>query len=155
MACAGCVLADPPEHGRATQTPPILFAAQADPPVFQVLEVEPNDSVLFNVPIRSEDVGEPLLAELVLDYSIVDPPRLQKAVPVTAGTFEDTKRTIDVAWDVPSDTAAGCRLLTLWVTHNSNLDVRSLDDVATVTWAVSVGDSSGDPNTLASCPKPN
>jgi hypothetical protein len=157
MTCAGCVLSDPPEHGRANQTPPILFPSSAIPPVFEVLEVSPGDDEEFNVAIRSEDVGENLQAELWLDYSIVNPaypPQLEKAVPVTAGTFDDTQRAIDFQWDVKSSISKGCHQLTLVVTHNSNLDVRNPNDIATVTWWVNVGDSDAEPfNVLKDCPK--
>ena len=157
MACAGCVLSDPPEHGKANQTPPILFPSSAIPAVFQVLNVSPGQEEEFNIALRSEDAGENLQAELWLDYSIVNPafpPQLQKAIPVTAGTFEDTQRAIDFQWDVPAVIAKGCHQLTLVVTHNSNLEVRNPNDIATVTWFVNVSDSDAAPfNALRDCPK--
>jgi hypothetical protein len=157
MACAGCVLSDPPEHGRATQTPPILYPGSAIPAVLEVLSVKHGDREEFNIAIRSEDVGEDLLAELWIDYSIVNPaypPLLQKAVPVAAGKFEDDTRAIDFDWDVPTSVSQGCHHLTLVVTHNSNLEVRNPSDIATVTWWVNVNDSTAEPfNALRDCPK--
>jgi hypothetical protein len=151
MLCVGCVLADPPEHAEAEQTPPILFANQAVPSVYEVLNVSQNDRITVNVPLRSEDVGEGLLAELYVDYSITGSQVLQKAIVVGPGTFEDRQRAVGTYWDVPS--INGCHQLTLAVTHNSNLETRRLDDIATVTWWVNVSDTEDGSTKMKDCQK--
>jgi hypothetical protein len=155
MLCMGCVLAEPPEHGKAEQTPPVLFANQAVPTVYEVLSVTPGDRIPLNVPLRSEDVGEGLQADLVLDYSITVEPfqALQKTIFISPGTFEDRQRAVDMHWDVLFGTKAGCHQLTLAVTHISNAETRRLDDIATVTWWVNMSDTEDGSNKMKDCPK--
>lgn len=149
MTCVGCVLADPPEHGQATQTPPILVANQAQPSPYQVLSASEQGVVDLNVPIRSEDDGDDLLALLVLDYSIKTPLDIQNVGTVAAGTLEDLDRSVTIPWNVPVG-EDGCHTLTLEVTHQSNQVARDPADIATVTWFV---DINGTGASLADCPK--
>jgi hypothetical protein len=156
MLCLGCVLADPPEHGKAEQTPPMLYANQAVPPVYEVLNVSPGDRISFNVPLRSEDVGEALQADLYLNYSITNPDRLEatqtKSVFISPGTFEDRQRDVNMQWDVRVGTKPGCHQLTIAVTHIGNAQIGKLDDIATVTWWVNVSDNETSPNQMKDCP---
>jgi hypothetical protein len=157
MACGSCVLSDPPVHGQATQTPPILYANQADPSPYVVIETGAGAEIRVNVPIRSEDDGEPLQAELILNHSIAggDPyvNRLLGSVPVTAGSLVDDSRSVDIAKDLPPGLTQGCHQLTLLVTHASNLVPREKSDIATVTWWLNVDDDPLTANQLAECPK--
>lgn len=155
LLAGGCVVSDPPEYGRADQTPPLLNLVDAAPSITQILVVEPGDRVDFNVPVRSEDPpGDELFAQLFLDYTL-STEEFQRFARVQPSTFSDTDRAIVMQWNVPNG-AAGCRQLTLVVTHASNLNAAnrpdSSEDTAIATWWVNIDDDSDTPNTLASCP---
>ena len=67
-ASFGCLVADPPEYSPPARTPPILDLFRADPPVREVLVARKNESIAFNVPVRSEDAGDPLMGAWHLDW---------------------------------------------------------------------------------------
>src|SRR5690349_20710558 len=63
-----CIVADPPEYSSAVQRAPELDLYNASPAILKILEVTANQVVPINVPVRSEDAGEQLVALLFLDY---------------------------------------------------------------------------------------
>jgi hypothetical protein len=144
VATLGCLYPDPPEYHQAERTPPVLSAPL--PPVTSILAVNTGDLVHINVGLRSEDAGERLMGLLYLNYQV--PGRDQSEVGstfVSAGTFEEL-RTVAIDWVVPQRTSAGsCEQLTLLITHVSNLnndkEPDDYEDVAVITWWVSINDS--------------
>jgi hypothetical protein len=135
---SGCVLSDPPEYGTVKQTPPFLQLDKADPSPYQVTTLNVNEVEPISVAVRSEDAGDPLSATLYLDYV----PSPNAAVTeltsreVAASVLEDDTREISISW-TPQE--AGCRQLTMVVTHKKNLTKDTnrpidLTDVAYVTW---------------------
>jgi hypothetical protein len=118
-----------------------------------VQDVTSGTAFPIKVPLRSEDDGENLQAELYLGYSLAEQVPKQEAFPITAGTLDEL-RDVDIEWNVPSN-ISGCQQLTLLVTHASNVIVRDKSDIATVTWWLNVDDDD-DPskgNLLRDCPK--
>jgi hypothetical protein len=137
----GCVVADPPDYGRTDQTPPLLLLGLADPNVHEVLHKKKGESVPFKVPVRSEDAGDDLFAQLFLNYKLEgeDNPRFTR---VRASTFDDQEREVRITWNVPA--RQGCQQLSLVVTHFSNLDEGNLPiraaDTAIATWWINIDD---------------
>lgn len=133
---SGCVLSDPPEYGTVKQTPPFLQLDKADPSPYHVTTLNVNEVEPISVAVRSEDAGDPLSATLYLDY-VPNAEAVNELTSreVAASVLEDDTREISISWTPQS---AGCRQLTMVVTHKKNLtkDNRPIDltDVAYVTW---------------------
>ena len=152
---AGCVVSDPPNYGVAKKTPPFLDLTAANPKVFERKDVNRGDKVNFNVPVRSEDAGDQLIGLLYLNYNVIKNGELQeqflKVDFVSPSTLDDTKRTVDILWDVNVD--PGCYQATMVVTHQSNLTDNRPDrseDTAVAMWWLNVDDDGG--NLLQDCP---
>lgn len=158
LAQVGCIVAGPPDYKDPKQTPPLLF--NADPVVGQIVAKAPGEPLPISVNVRSEDAGDSLIAALYLDYGL-STQQFQKGTDVTlpASTFDDVNRKISFTWTVPN-IAAGCRPITLLVTHLQNTSIlgpKNADDVALATWWLNVDDQTdaqhpNGTNTLAQCP---
>jgi hypothetical protein len=153
IPASGCVVADPPDYGRTDQTPPLLLLALANPNLHEVIPARSGDPLSVSVPVRSEDAGDPLVAQLFTNYKLAQQGLLQFR-EVDASTFADLEREIRITASVPS--RRGCQQLSLVVTHKSNLDDANLPiraaDTAIATWWVNVDDQD-DTNSLSACPK--
>jgi hypothetical protein len=131
-----CLMAEPPDHEAPAVLPPVLSAIDAVPSATHLLVALPGDSILIDVPFRSSDGGDPVVALLYLNYSIagveVRQPPFYKASP---SDWSDAQRRIRMEWRVP---ASGCMQLTLLATHLSNLDetgvVIDRSDASLLTW---------------------
>ena len=156
LVAAGCVVPDPPEYGVARQTPPFLNLGTSG--VFGLKEYDTGEGATVSVGVRSEDAGEDLLAQLFLNYSVGGPtinPPINFAF-VSASTFDDESRQIDIPFSAPSN--AGCYQMTLLVTHYTNVlptkQPKDFKDVGIASWWISVVDPD-DPQSvlLSACPK--
>lgn len=158
FAASGCLVAEPPEYQAPAQTPPILDLFRADPPLRQVLARPYDEPINFNVPVRSEDAGDPLLATVHLDWGFPEAAPQNENIEISASTFDDQTRVITFDWEAKQQVSEGCHQLTLLVFHKSNLDFarqRSLDtdDQAIATWWLNVlGPNNTVPRTLQNCP---
>jgi hypothetical protein len=142
------------------KTPPILDLSRANPPITEVITktaLERTKQINFSIPVRSEDLGDPLWAQLYLNYSI-DGGTAYRGVPVPPSTLEDTSRAIVFFWTIQG-LEPGCYQLSLVVTHSSNVDFtqdsRPIDptrDVAIATWWMNVEQSDGTAASMAACP---
>jgi hypothetical protein len=152
---AGCVVSDPPEYGVARQTPPFLDATSAFPDLFYRVDLTSGQTKSFGAELRSEDAGEPILAQLFLDYNVTDGNIPRQRVlgfkQVAASTIDDAKRTVQIPWLVQGVTP-GCYPISLVVTHVGNLDEtnkpKNSTDTAILTWWVSIDE----PGDMAQCP---
>lgn len=146
-------MAGPPAYKDPTQTPPVLDSITPD--VAQV-QSSLTGGELFKISfvVRSEDVGDSLVAALYLDQKL----QQGTVLPIAASTF-DSPRTVNLNWTVPTG-APGCHALTLFVTHSKNTQLggyRDPADVALATWVLNVDDQTNaqhpdGTNTLAQCP---
>lgn len=163
LLAAGCVVADPPPFSDPAKTPPVLSLGEANPPVYQIQPLSLTSEtklVLINVPVRSEDAGDDLVALLFVNWNVASN---ETASPIAkarepASTFNDTGRSIEMVWDYQK-TTPGCWQLTMLVTHESNYDwIRSSygnpADIAIATWFFNVEDDPPGTNPLSGCPKP-
>jgi len=147
LLAAGCVVADPPEYGVARQTPPFLELSGASPKVFGLLELVGGGQGTVSVPVRSEDAGDPLVAQLFFNYATPDQrPAGGTNFKIPASTFDDTSRSASVSYFIPTDDAMkGCQQLSLVVQHFSTYGTSDTADVAIATWTVVIDpDDSGD-----------
>ncbi|MFO0571121.1 MAG: hypothetical protein U0263_36145 [Polyangiaceae bacterium] len=151
---AGCVVSDPPTYGVTKQTPPFLDAISATPSIFGRLDLVAGQTKQFNVPVRSEDLGDPLFAVFWLDYGIKEAgiPKQQLLTfrEIPPSTFEDAARFVTINWNYT--VKAGCHAVSLIVTHKSNLgpdnEPTAVDDTAILTWWLNYDDDPSDPNVM-------
>ncbi|MFO0565898.1 MAG: hypothetical protein U0263_09565 [Polyangiaceae bacterium] len=152
---SACIVSDPAEYGVAKQTPPFLDATAAAPSVLHRKDVASNQTFQVTVPFRSEDVGDEIVAQLFLDYN-TDGEFLLRFEQVPPGKFEE-QRTIDIPSVSLSNTIVdpGCYVMTLVVTHRSNLNAenRPVDpqDTSILTWIINFDDDGE--NRVNGCPK--
>jgi hypothetical protein len=160
LLAAGCIVADPPNSSDPEKTPPLLLLGQADPPVFQVMSLSTKDgstSLPINVPVRSEDAGDELIALLFVDWNVDSNAKEPVAkARVAPSTFDDANRMISATWDY-SGAPSGCNQLTMLVTHSTNYDwipstYANPADVAIATWFFNVNDEPRGTNPLSWCP---
>jgi hypothetical protein len=144
LLTAGCVVADPPEYGVARQTPPFLDLSQAAPSPFKLVELKAGDSDTVTVPVRSEDAGDPLTAQLFFNYATDTQRQAGNNPKIPASTFDDTSRSAQVQYFIPTD-LKGCQQLSLVVQHLSTFGTSETSDKAIATWVVVIDpDDSGD-----------
>jgi hypothetical protein len=159
---AGCVIEDPPPYTQPKQTPPRLNMLGAVPVIDEVIVRSVPNRVVFNVSVSSEDAGESLLAYLLRNYQggkLRD--RILDIAEVPPGTLDDEpdSRVIETEWTIDDDLAPGCHRITLFVTHQFNIDYtdgpevfKNPDDVAEAVWWANIEPKPGTANTLVDCP---
>jgi hypothetical protein len=159
---SGCLVDDPPPFTPPQKTPPRLDYSRALPGLDQVTSKLSGDTIPFSIPVTSEDAGDPLWGVLLLDYAGDGTPiDFASGWPGPASTLNDKERVVSVSWIVRPLMAitAGCHLLTLRVTHSSNLVkdqlvlVKDKDDLAEAYWFVNVNVTPENANSLADCPQ--
>jgi hypothetical protein len=167
LSCSGCVAADQPTFQEPGQTPPFLLAKTADPAVTQPYPWDGKTRDL-KVDVRSEDLGDPLVAKLVLNYARDNAIDLGPSGTFPASTLSDpTKRTLLLTLDpatFPPAGWTGCQQVSLVVTHLSKVTIdngikfpKSPDDTDTgvITWWLNIPDPNGAPSTMDRCSQPS
>jgi hypothetical protein len=161
LACAGCLVSDPPEYEEPSLTPPFLDMVQATPLASRIIVRDRADPLIkFDVPFRSEDAGQPIWFALHRNYPF-DPSNslLVGSISLPPGTFDETDRSIRFDWTI-SSLEAGCYQLTLLVSHESTWDfferrphlTRGIGDTAMATWWLNFEPPNNNPGTLENCP---
>ncbi len=106
------------------------------------------------MPLRSEDAGEELLAQVFVDRGVPQKENPRGFREIAPGRLDDGERPIDIPVDVVV-TDPDCHSLTMVVTHKSNLDEKNQpkkdDDTAVLTWWVNVDDDEGK-TLMGECP---
>lgn len=152
VAPVSCVVSDPAEYGVAKQTPPFLNANKASPSVLHTRLMGSGETLIVNVPLRSEDAGDELLAQLFLDRGVTGKQQLLSFRDIPPGKLEE-KRTISITAPIQTD-KPGCHAVSLVVTHKANLtednQPKDDNDTAILTWWVNVDDDGT--NLLGDCP---
>lgn len=157
LGVAGCLIGEAPDYTGPRQTPPFLLLNQAEPPVTAIVRVVSGIDLEFNVPVRSEDVGDELVASLVLDYRLPGDGDVVASFKGDAGTFfDDRQRSITMVWNTRE--TLGCHQVTMLVTHFSNADSNFLPmdatDQALATWWVALRRPEDPDNLPLDCPRP-
>jgi hypothetical protein len=149
LLAAGCVVADPPDYGVPRQTPPFLDLNNADPSVFGLVKLESGGPGSVTVRVRSEDAGDPLVAQLFFNYATGTQRTAGTNLKIPASTFDDTSRSVTVTYFVPTD-LKGCQQLSLAVQHFSTYGSSDTSDVAIATWTVAI--DLDDSDLVSDCP---
>ncbi len=72
LSSTGCLITSTPDFGSPQQTPPLLVAGSAHPSLTETLTIVPNNAdvadPIFSASVLSEDDGEPVQIELLIDY---------------------------------------------------------------------------------------
>jgi hypothetical protein len=167
---SGCLAADEPTFQEPLKTPPFLLAQTAVPDVTKpvVAFSGPNvDQVDLSVEVRSEDVGDRLVAKLVYGY----PPGIDlgPSARFPAGKLADTERVLSLKLGKnqlpldesksPPEAWTGCLQVSMLVTHESNLQIneklqvifRDPEDIGVITWWFNLPDPRGATATLDRC----
>jgi hypothetical protein len=160
LLAAGCIVADPPTSSDPEKTPPVLFLGEANPAVYQVRplwKTSGSSRVQIDVPVRSEDSGDPLHFDFYLNWNVAGQ-KILAGRNIEPSTFADTSRSIGMEWDYSTE-SVGCKQVTLVVTHASNFIVTypapsytNPADIAIATWFFNLGDDPPGTNALNDCP---
>jgi hypothetical protein len=150
---SGC-LYEPPEYEAAVRIPPIVNFSQVVPTFSVVQEIFSNEPLLIDVPFRSEDLGEEVLAVMLLDAVPGKLPQVISDQKIHSSTFDDQSRSVGAV--VTDFGAAGCHTLTLLLTHVSNttafrFQVENESLATRVMWTLAVHAEPGDIS-LSDCP---
>jgi hypothetical protein len=156
----GCLIEDPPPYAEPQKTPPWLDLRRAVPFIDQVLVNKSGDTVQFNVPVRSEDAGDLVLASLLVDYKGEGSIKERViTVEVEPSTFDDMDRAIVFPWTIPNfKDREGCHRLTLMVTHASNVSFEDFPepfdktDLAVAVWWINIDTEAEASSQLLECP---
>ena len=150
LASSSCLVTSIDSFPDPPRTPPFLSAANAAPPLRQLLLVDPRTSgpITFSASVRSEDAGTPLLAQLQVDWPQNDRGTIDNRLLGT-GSFSE-QRTVALTWQPGGTTfqgqvlAPGCHTFTMVVTHGFNFTLNTPVDPAdsdTLLWWVFIGSS--------------
>jgi hypothetical protein len=142
---ASCLITSTPEFKPRSQTPPFLIATSADPPLGQLVILQPtSDELTFTAGVRSEDAGERVRVEYYVDYGfdqgngkpfLFENPGIASLDP---STLEDTERPkASARWSRSDFGLSGCHTFTLIVSHEFGDTVRcptDIEDSSFLTW---------------------
>jgi hypothetical protein len=161
LAVPGCLISDPPEFKGVEKTPPVLNLSKAIPSTTEILSVAIGETHQFLIPVRSEDLGDKLVAGLYTNYGIEGEQQASLPKRIPSSTFDQLGRVISFPWTVAAKPGS-CLQLTLVVTHEENTDefsrpIERDNDVALATWWLDVQpdlitDPAGEPARLSDCP---
>jgi hypothetical protein len=148
-------LADAPTFGDPGQILPVFLSSRVDPPLGAIAVTAPFS---INVPFRSEDGGQPLVALMYKDL-VPGLPDRQEATLVAFGrvapsTYDDDSRFVALSWE---SNERGCHSMTFMLTYESNWRPQDVlptnaDLVVSLVWWLNLGPQD---NTvpISSCPR--
>lgn len=157
---SGCLVDDPPPYIAPQRTPPRLDYSKATPGLDQLIVKNSGELIEFKIPVASEDAGDPLAANLLLDYggdgTMAD---FLRPGTMPASTLSDPNpRVFSLPWTVRPALAPGCHRFTLRVTHASNVDLDrpelAIDksDLAEAFWFANINVAPENAGSLVNCP---
>lgn len=146
---AGC-LDPPPTYEAAERLPPVIQSWGVEPTLTRIVPIAATEEqVVFTVPFRSDDAGEPLKAFFIENIpQQVDFRFIIEEKPVAADPrpfSEQVDREVSFSWVTIGRT--GCSTVTMLLSHASNFtrgwQMTDPLDSAQVTWTLEFLDSSG------------
>lgn len=157
---SGCLVEDPPPFVAPQKTAPRLDYSKATPGLDQVIVRNSGESLEFRVPVKSEDAGDGLVGNLLLDYAgegtAITPLGF---ATVSASTLDDRdERVLKTTITILPKTSPGCHRITLRVTHFSNLapgnpyQLIDKSDLAEAFWFANINVSPETAGMLVDCP---
>lgn len=167
LLASGCFFSPLPLPDDPAPERPNLNLSRAVPPVSQVLNVMRDSSpVSFTVPFTSVDGDEEVWWFLWINWGLEGVRLLKHAKVQLAADLDPgmggaaaTERSIIFTWGPASEVRAGCHQLTLFATHERNVDFETLTPVdfskaAIATYWINVDAPLGEGQTLVNCPSP-
>lgn len=154
---SGCLIDDPPAYSEPRQTPPRLNVHDAQPLLNKIIVAKSDDVLSFKIGVTSEDAGEDVTAQLLLDYNGGERADLLRYQTLPASTIDDRQvRQFELDWRV-TRVAPGCHRFTLRAAHSRNLpdanhlplDTADLDEVY---WWANIDADAASSDTLIGCP---
>lgn len=146
MTTSACLVTASPSLEERKQTAPFLLAETAFPDPRLLLVLKNGSSQKFRVSVVSEDAGEQVHGQLVLDYGYpgtggLTPFRQTVGLYKTLepGTLDDGPRNLDSDW--PVETSTGCHNVAFFASHEFDNDTGCATDPADfdyVLWTVFV-----------------
>lgn len=157
---SGCLVDDPPPFIAPRQTAPRLDYGNALPGLDQIIVKNSGDLIPFSIPVTSEDAGDPLVANLLLDYAGDGAiPDFLRPANLPASTLDDQhERVFKLPWKVRDGVTPGCHRFTLRVTHASNVKEGEPElainkaDQAEAFWFANINVDPDDAGSLVDCP---
>lgn len=157
---SGCSADDPPPATAPQKTAPRLDHTKALPAMNELIVRSSGELIEFRMPVASEDAGDPLQAQLLLDYdgdgSVAD---FLRPATMAASTLNDpNERVFILPWIVRPAVAPGCHRFTLRVTHASNVDGEHAElaidkaDQVEAFWFANINVAPEDTAALVNCP---
>lgn len=159
LLCSSCLVPSPPVFDELPPERPNLRVDLAVPAANQILVVQKDSpATAFTVEFESVDAGQSVAWVLWLNWGLNGETFTRPKGALEPGS-DGQPRELRFNWSVPSNLAPGCQLLTLFVTHASNISFetdrpKDLSKTAMVTWWVNVEPSFGEQQTLVDCPLP-
>lgn len=158
LSCVGCLISPPEPLEEREQEPPRVLVDTATPSAFAyVLTTSNGPQDEFRVEFTSVDLGETVFAKLYLNLDAEGERQIGSAAVSLA---EDGNTKIArVTWDFDRDRPAGCYLVTMAITHQSNfsegIPSKPIDPsrAAYITWWAA-HDSPPEVVTFDDCPAP-
>jgi hypothetical protein len=158
---SACLIPEAPEYGAPEKSPIFIINDTISPNPRNLLSLTvstDNRSHAFSFKIRSEDANEEVVAVLYIDYKhklgqFIDD---RNYPPVTFN--EPRTISLDLTVPDPRFETPGCHTVTLMVLHKSGWDdgkrevIGTPDDLASVTWFVSLERPGVPPAQLSACP---
>jgi hypothetical protein len=134
VLCPACLVTSTPSFDPPRQTPPMLMAGEASPSLQVPLVAVANDpspeaikSFTFRTSVYSEDNGQPVIVQLLMDYGFKRDPEsthpwllpVRENIAFPAGTLDDGPRPISVKWTFSEGKPdqLGCHTMTLLASH--------------------------------------
>jgi hypothetical protein len=158
LSTTGCLVADAPTYGPPQKIPPVIkFDEVVPPPNVQLVKLD-SMPVTLDVPLRSEDAGDPLTGVLWLDCCERPRGKDYPSLELPASSF-DQQRKFTMVWQPDERVTKGCHALSLLLMHSESFDSGSQSnlpkegawgDVAVVTWWVNY--LPDDPAVAVNCP---
>jgi hypothetical protein len=153
----GCLIPAPDELEEPERIPPRVLLGTANPVLTQILQTKSEgEQTQINIKYVSEDLGEPIIGRLFIDY----PTRKEDVgfKEMTPGSLESV-REMQISWTDYRKIPTGCYSLTLTIAHAENYSRENNkpidpDKAAFVTWWVAHDSESLNLVSLAECAPP-
>jgi len=156
----GCLVDDPPPYRAPQQTAPRINNLRVLPRVDTIITYSFNstEGIAFSIPIASEDAGEPVQAQLFLDF-VNQQSNVKQFEPLAPATLDEGDRIASTVWFPQFSVVSGCHRVIVRVSHESNwrgpAELYDESDVDEVSWFARIFVDAPGVTTLADCPSPS
>lgn len=119
---SGCLISPPDKYDPLELVPPRVDMQTVWPtPFAYVATRSTGDDPVFTASFESEDLGVPVVGKLYLNLDTADEAWVGSAV-VGPGSLGDERPPMAVPWQYQRERNAGCYVMTMTITHETNYD---------------------------------